>query len=146
MSTLAETIFKGEYWRQSCFARPFVSTFLPTNDPLWNIGCGAPLFPMDWRSEFACCCDSPTAKASARFRAIWVWHGKPYGCGLRALIKKDSQVWTTCLALAVRSFFPPTVATQLIKIACERPDKLGRSLSQWDCLELARKLIDDGVV
>ena len=25
----------------------------------------------------------------------------------------------------------------LVKIACERPDKLGRSLSQWDCRELA---------
>jgi transposase len=31
-------------------------------------------------------------------------------------------------------------------MACERPDKLGRSLSQWDCVELARKLVADGVV
>ena len=34
----------------------------------------------------------------------------------------------------------------LVKIACERPDKLGRSLSQWDCQELARQVVDDGVV
>lgn len=34
----------------------------------------------------------------------------------------------------------------LVKIACERPDKLGRSLSQWDCQELARQLSRDGVV
>jgi transposase len=34
----------------------------------------------------------------------------------------------------------------LVKIACERPDKLGRSLSQWDCRELARQLVRDGVV
>jgi transposase len=34
----------------------------------------------------------------------------------------------------------------LVKIACERPDKLGRSLSQWDCQELARQLMGDGVV
>jgi transposase len=34
----------------------------------------------------------------------------------------------------------------LVKIACERPDKLGRSLSQWDCTELARQLERDGVV
>jgi DDE superfamily endonuclease len=33
-----------------------------------------------------------------------------------------------------------------VKIACEMPDKLGVSLSQWDCQELARKLVDDGVV
>jgi transposase len=34
----------------------------------------------------------------------------------------------------------------LVKIACERPDNLGRSLSHWDCAELARQLVADGVV
>jgi len=34
----------------------------------------------------------------------------------------------------------------LVKIACELPDRLGVSLSQWDCRELARQLIADGVV
>ncbi len=34
----------------------------------------------------------------------------------------------------------------LVKIACERPDQLGRSLSQWDCVELARQLERDGIV
>jgi transposase len=38
------------------------------------------------------------------------------------------------------------VALHLVKIACERPDKLGRSLSQWDCQELARQLVRDRVV
>ncbi len=33
-----------------------------------------------------------------------------------------------------------------MKLACERPDDRGRSLSQWDCPELARKLKADGVV
>jgi transposase len=31
-------------------------------------------------------------------------------------------------------------------MACERPDKLGRSLAKWDCVELARQLEADGVV
>jgi transposase len=31
-------------------------------------------------------------------------------------------------------YFPPSVALHLVKMACERPDKLGRSLSQWDCV------------
>jgi transposase len=31
-------------------------------------------------------------------------------------------------------------------MACERPDKLGRSLSHWDCQELACQLVRDGVV
>jgi hypothetical protein len=33
-----------------------------------------------------------------------------------------------------------------VKIACERPDVIGRSLSQWASAELARQLVRDGVV
>lgn len=47
-------------------------------------------------------------------------------------------------APADRRSFPPEVAVHLVKIACERPDKLGRSLSHWDCAELARQLKLDG--
>ena len=47
---------------------------------------------------------------------------------------------------ADRRFFPPEVAMHLVKIACEMPDRLGRSLSQWDCEELARQLVLDKVV
>ena len=35
---------------------------------------------------------------------------------------------------------------QLVKVACEMPDKLGRSLSQWDCEELVRELEASGIV
>src|SRR5215472_18931892 len=48
-------------------------------------------------------------------------------------------------AAASRSF-PPEVALYVVKIACERPDERGRSLSQWDCIEIARQLVRDGVV
>jgi transposase len=34
----------------------------------------------------------------------------------------------------------------VVKLACERPDLVGRSLSQWDSTELARQLVRDGVV
>src|SRR4029077_3035703 len=47
---------------------------------------------------------------------------------------------------ADRWSFPPEVAIHLVKIACERPDKVGRSLSHWDCAELARQLRADRVV
>jgi transposase len=33
----------------------------------------------------------------------------------------------------------------LVKIACERPDRRGRSLSQWDAPELARELVAEGL-
>ena len=34
----------------------------------------------------------------------------------------------------------------LVKRACELPEQAGRSLSQWDCAELARQLVIDAVV
>jgi transposase len=43
-------------------------------------------------------------------------------------------------------FFPVQVAVHLVKMACERPAVAGRSLCRWDCMELARKLIEDGIV
>jgi transposase len=47
---------------------------------------------------------------------------------------------------AGRRSFPPEVAIHVVKIACERPDNLGCSLSHWDCAELARQLINECVV
>jgi len=52
----------------------------------------------------------------------------------------------TPLAAAPRAVFPPAVAIHVVRLACARPDLLGRSLSQWDCAELARQLIADGLV
>jgi transposase len=52
----------------------------------------------------------------------------------------------TNLAAVASQYFPPEVAVHLVKMACERPDQLGRSLSQWDCRELARQLEHQGIV
>jgi DDE superfamily endonuclease len=38
------------------------------------------------------------------------------------------------------------VALHVIHRACELPEQAGRSLSQWDCTELARQLVLDGIV
>src|SRR5215207_3669085 len=45
-----------------------------------------------------------------------------------------------------RGPFPPEVALHMVRRACELPEQAGRSLSQWDCAELARQLVRDGVV
>jgi transposase len=34
----------------------------------------------------------------------------------------------------------------VVKLACERPDLRDRSLSQWDCAEIAHALVRDGIV
>jgi hypothetical protein len=44
----------------------------------------------------------------------------------------------TPLAGVPRVFFPPEVAIHVVRLACERPETLGRSLSHWDGQELAR--------
>ncbi len=52
----------------------------------------------------------------------------------------------TSLGPAASRSFPPEVALHLVKMACERPDDRGRSLSFWDCREMARQLVAEGVV
>ena len=42
--------------------------------------------------------------------------------------------------------FPPLVEDYAIKIACERPDPCGRSLSQWDCIQIANELMRQCIV
>ena len=64
-------------------------------------------------------------------------------CVLRCRALMDSLIHNVQVA---DPFFPPAVALYVVKIACERPDVVGRSLSQWDSTELARQLVQDGVV
>lgn len=42
--------------------------------------------------------------------------------------------------------FPPEVELHTVRLACDLPETAGRSLSQWDCTELARQLQQDGIV
>ena len=53
---------------------------------------------------------------------------------------------TTKSVVAVPLFFPPVVAMELVRLACEMPDHAGCSLCLWDCTELARELVCRGVV
>jgi hypothetical protein len=66
--------------------------------------------------------------------------------GSDAFLTGASQLCPTNPAGANGQYFPPTVAVHLVKLACERPELRGRSLSQWDCRELARQLEREGVV
>ena len=56
------------------------------------------------------------------------------------------MAWAIGRDAGVSPPFPPSVALHIVKIACERPDTLGRSLSRWDRAEIARELARDGVV
>jgi hypothetical protein len=51
------------------------------------------------------------------------------------------MAWRTPLAAEPRACFPPEVAIHVVRLAGERPDMLGRSLSPWDGAALARQRI-----
>ncbi len=83
---------------------------------------------------------------SRRLPAAWPWGDGSFANGSSGLLISVSLGFQINPAVAARRFFPPAVAVHLIKLACERPDRLGRSLSQWDCVELARQLEREGLV
>jgi hypothetical protein len=45
-----------------------------------------------------------------------------------------------------RAVCPPAVALHVVRLACARPDTLGRSLSQGDGTALAHQLTAEGIV
>jgi transposase len=53
---------------------------------------------------------------------------------------------TTSADAGASLFFPPELAMHVVKIACELPEKRGRSLSQWDSVEIAAQLVREGLV
>jgi hypothetical protein len=59
---------------------------------------------------------------------------------------KGSRACTIARGPVARGLSPPEVTLHLVRLACELPDHRGRSLSQWDCRELARQLVRDGLV
>lgn len=71
-------------------------------------------------------------------RNLRKWARRFHECGLAGLSEKPRPGRTPV--------FPAEVALYIVKLACERPDRLSRSLSHWDCPELVRKLKADGIV
>lgn len=59
---------------------------------------------------------------------------------------KDRLACRTSPGPAASRSFPPEVALHLVKMACERPEERGRSLSFCDCQELAAQLVAEAIV
>jgi DDE superfamily endonuclease len=76
----------------------------------------------------------------------WRSIGTSCGPGLIATVSAALLPWTIVRDRVGRGRFPPEVALHLVRRACELPEHAGRSLSQWDCAELARQLVRDEVV
>ena len=113
---------------------------------LWNAGNGRPPSPRGWCAEGKLSSYWPLGTPTPMWDAPWGSSGRWSARGPNAFWR---SAWTgspTPLAAVPRVVFPPEVAIHVVRLACERPDSLGRSLSQWDCTELARQLIAEGVV
>lgn len=74
------------------------------------------------------------------------WRHESCVAGLGDSTTSAWPVLKTASDRAGRRSFPPVVALHLIKLACELPARRGVPLALWDCRELARQLVDDGVV
>lgn len=94
--------------------------------------------------ESSCCWRTVTA--CPRSPGKWVRPGRLFASGESGSSRSDWKGCATSRDAAGCRFFPPVVATHLVKLACELPDKAGRSLSLWTCAELARTAIERGVV
>ncbi len=63
-----------------------------------------------------------------------------------AFLIKELMVFTINQGQAENLFFPPEIAAYVVKLACERPDNVGCSISQWFCIDIASQLIAEGIV
>ncbi len=71
-------------------------------------------------------------------RYVWMWVRRFLDRGISGLYDKPRP--------GRPPTFSPVVALHVVKMACERPDEQGRSLCQWDCVELAGEMVAAGVV
>lgn len=66
--------------------------------------------------------------------------------GPDASCKSASTVSTIFQDEGVSPPFPPEIDDYIVKIACERPDPCGRSLSHCDCVQIAEELVRRGLL
>jgi transposase len=101
---------------------------------------------MDWHSGHGSSSSWPPACRLRQRPDRWECNDASCALGAIASANTGSQGWQTAHGPVVHRAFPPDVAVHLVKMACERPDTLGRSLAQWDGRELARQLEREGIV
>src|SRR5262245_46599345 len=125
---------------------PCALSYRPQSGRPWNAGSALPRLPQGWRDGGGLfswwCLGAPNS-----MRPGWSESsGASCANGPNACSPRASTGLLMPLAAAPRAFFPPEVAIHLVRLACERPDTLGRSLSQWDCRELEGQLVAEGIV
>lgn len=97
-----------------------------------NTSCVVPTTPPRWCGGRGRCCSLRSKSLSPRYNTRPDFNAATRASGRRDFYGVASKGYKTRSVPAASRFFPPQVAVHLVKIACERPDVLGRSLSQGD--------------
>ena len=120
---------------------------LPKKRPMNStVGYAPPKCSPVWCEEPGRSCSSRRARASLTPVASLEWGAESCDFGFVDSMPNAIRGLKTSPAGGESPLFPPEVALHLVKIACEMPDSLWRSISLWDCRERARKLEEDGIV
>ena len=112
----------------------------------WSGGNGRPPLAPGWSGGGRLSYCWPLAIRNPTWRRPSASNARWSASGPNASLPSVWRAWRTLLGAAPRAVFPPEVAIHVVRLACERPDMLSRSLSQWDGHELARQLIAEGIV
>lgn len=72
--------------------------------------------------------------------------GKSSASGESDSSKSVWEAWKTCLDLGVRPVFPPELVMQVKALACALPKETGQPLSRFSGADLAREVIQRGIV
>jgi len=120
-------------------------SYCPQRGRSWNGGSARPLSRQSWPAGGKSSCCWPLGPPNPTWPSRLVCSGWSPTRGSNGF---SASAWMASLTLptAVPRAVFPEVAIHLEHLACERPDALGRSFSQWDCGELACHLVAEGIV
>src|SRR6266850_4735670 len=107
----------------------------------WNGGNDRPPLRQGGHAGGKSSCCWPRGTPHPTWRSRLVCNGPSSASGPNVFSPSAWMASLTPPAAVPRACFPPEVAIHVVRLACERPDTLGRSLSQWDGAELARQLM-----
>jgi hypothetical protein len=144
-SSLHRKAGRSSPWHVAASLR-YALSWPPKSVRRWNGGNGRPPLPQDWPAGGRLSCSWRQGPLNPRWRRRAACNARWSASGPNAFSLSGWTALRTPLAVEPRAVFPPEVAIHLVRLACERPDMLRRSLSQWDGTELARQLIAEGSV
>jgi DDE superfamily endonuclease len=125
---------------------PDAFSCLPKRGRHWSDGNGPPPLPRAWSAGGGLSSCWPQGPPKPRWRRPLACNGRWSATGPSVVSPSVWPVLQTLLAAGPRAIFPPEGALHVVRLACERPDLMGRRLSPWACPERARQLIADRIV